>query len=156
MGGGRADLLRYAILHRHGGLYCDLDFECLRSVEPLLAQVGEAAFGGFEWPTVSYRQSLGNTLLGALPGAAFLGHVLAALPASLRLHRAERALHGVESIPRASGPAFLTRCAVACPRRTIFPQPVLYPRPGESLHAHARHHFWGTWREAGEVQGAKG
>ena len=32
----RADAIRYFILHKYGGLYIDLDFQCLRSIEPLL------------------------------------------------------------------------------------------------------------------------
>ncbi|MBK8072005.1 MAG: hypothetical protein IPK34_08240 [Ramlibacter sp.] len=37
----RIDLARYLILHVHGGLYCDIDFECFQNVERLL---DEAAF----------------------------------------------------------------------------------------------------------------
>ena len=32
----RVDAARYFILHHHGGLYVDLDFECLKSFDPLL------------------------------------------------------------------------------------------------------------------------
>lgn len=35
-GAQRADLARYLILRRHGGIYADLDVECLRSLEPVL------------------------------------------------------------------------------------------------------------------------
>jgi mannosyltransferase OCH1-like enzyme len=31
-----ADFGRYMVLHRFGGLYVDLDYECLKSIEPLL------------------------------------------------------------------------------------------------------------------------
>ena len=148
----KADILRYEILLRYGGLYCDLDFECLRPIGPLLAQVGEEAFGGFEWPTVSYRRSLCNALLGALPGAALLRRAVEALPESARLHLAERHIHRAETIARATGPAFLTRCAIECPAITIFPQPVFYPRSSENAVAYARHHFWGSWRQKGERQ----
>ena len=152
----KADILRYEILLRYGGLYCDTDFECLRPIGPLLAQVGEETFGGFEWPTVSYRRSLCNALLGALPGAALLRRAVEALSESARFHLAERHIHRAETIARATGPAFLTRCAIECPAITIFPQPVLYPRSGEAAAAFARHHFWGSWRATGEQQLAKG
>ncbi len=33
------NLMRYEILARHGGVYVDTDFECLRSIEPLLRGV---------------------------------------------------------------------------------------------------------------------
>lgn len=40
----RADIARYLILKRYGGLYVDVDFECLRPVGPLLADT-ELAIG---------------------------------------------------------------------------------------------------------------
>src|SRR6185503_2498202 len=33
----RVDAARYLILRTHGGLYVDLDFECFKSIEPLIA-----------------------------------------------------------------------------------------------------------------------
>ena len=152
----KSDILRYELLLRYGGLYCDLDFECLRSIKPLLAQVGEETFGGFEWSTFTYDRSLCNALLGGLPGASFLRRAVETLPESVRLHQAERHIHRHETIARATGPAFLTRLAAECPAVTIFPQPVLYPRPGESVAAYARHHFWGSWRRQDEKQAAAG
>ncbi len=35
-GSQRADFARYLILHRHGGVYVDLDMDCLRPLDPLL------------------------------------------------------------------------------------------------------------------------
>ena len=32
----RADILRLELLHRHGGVYLDADFECLKPIDPLL------------------------------------------------------------------------------------------------------------------------
>ncbi len=142
----KADILRYELLHRYGGVYADLDFECLRPLGALLQQVDSTAFAGYEWPTVTYRWSLCNALLGALPGAPFLTHVLAQLAENVRLHTADAAWHGEETIPRATGPAFLTRCAGECGEITLFPQPVLYPHPAEVGSAYARHHFKGSWR----------
>src|SRR5690348_15650039 len=42
----RVDAARYFLLHRHGGLYVDLDFECLRPIDELLA--GRELVLGFE------------------------------------------------------------------------------------------------------------
>jgi hypothetical protein len=39
----RVDAARYFILYEYGGLYADLDFECLKSFDPLLSN--EAVFG---------------------------------------------------------------------------------------------------------------
>jgi mannosyltransferase OCH1-like enzyme len=35
----RADILRLELLHRHGGVYLDADFECLKPIDPLLEGV---------------------------------------------------------------------------------------------------------------------
>ena len=152
----RSDLLRLAILHRFGGLYVDVDFECLRPLDPLLAQVGEDCFAGLESPTVTHTRSLSNALLGARPRARFLAEALRRIPESIRTHEARAALHGPELICRATGPAFLTRLAAACPAITVFPQPLLYPRgENETAHAYARHGYWGSWRAAGQWQTAR-
>ena len=42
----RADVLRYELLERFGGVYVDIDFECMRSLEPLLD--GVEAFAAFQ------------------------------------------------------------------------------------------------------------
>ena len=40
----RADILRLELLHREGGVYVDVDVECLRPIDPLLD--GVACFAG--------------------------------------------------------------------------------------------------------------
>jgi mannosyltransferase OCH1-like enzyme len=35
----RVDAVRYLVLYQFGGIYADLDFECLRNIEPLLSGV---------------------------------------------------------------------------------------------------------------------
>ena len=147
----KSDILRYELLLRYGGLYCDLDFECLRSIKPLLAQVGEETFGGSVVHTYlrpfTVQRPPRRTARCIVPAPRRRD------PARERpLHQAERHVRRHETIARATGPAFLTRLAAECPAVTIFPQPVLYPRPGETAAAYARHHFWGSWRGKGERQ----
>src|SRR6185503_9275839 len=36
----RADAVRYCLLHRYGGVYIDLDIECLRPIDPLISPGG--------------------------------------------------------------------------------------------------------------------
>lgn len=57
----RADLVRYEILRRHGGVYLDTDVECLRRIDELLD--GVVAFAGYEVPG-----RVCNAVLGAVPG----------------------------------------------------------------------------------------
>ncbi len=60
----RADLLRHELLFRFGGVYVDVDFECLRSIEPLIR--GATYFYGHELPD---RPNI--ALLGSVPGHEF-------------------------------------------------------------------------------------
>jgi hypothetical protein len=61
------------VLHYFGGLYVDLDYECLKSLEPLLA--------GHEFVT-SYSDDtsgeLNNALIAAVPGHTLLQRYMAA------------------------------------------------------------------------------
>ena len=42
----KSDILRYLLLYHYGGVYADLDVECLRPFEPLLQRhSGEDSFG---------------------------------------------------------------------------------------------------------------
>ena len=57
----RADLVRYEIIRRFGGVYVDTDVECLRPIGDLLA--GVRAFAAYEVPG-----RLCNAVIGAIPG----------------------------------------------------------------------------------------
>ena len=61
----RADIIRLEVLLRFGGLYVDVDVECLRSIEPLL--------DGVEFCMANNRPDvLGNAVIGARPGHPIL------------------------------------------------------------------------------------
>lgn len=57
----RADAARYFYLFHYGGLYADLDFECLKNVEPLLGDYGLvlSRMGSND----SFRHSISNAIL---------------------------------------------------------------------------------------------
>ncbi|MEK8018469.1 MAG: glycosyltransferase, partial [Candidatus Parabeggiatoa sp.] len=74
----RVDAVRYFILYHYGGLYVDLDFECLRPLEPLLVgkQVVVALEPSehFEKELVrqrSFKQVLCNALIASQPRHPF-------------------------------------------------------------------------------------
>jgi hypothetical protein len=74
----RADAIRYLALHAFGGLYADLDYECLRPFDPLLE--GRSFVIGLE-PDGHARgfgetRLLSNALLAAAPRHPFLETVL--------------------------------------------------------------------------------
>lgn len=72
----KADLLRYELLHRFGGLYVDADFECLHSLESRLEH-GELIVAS-EYGVVT------NSFMGSVPGHPFPEALIAAAGARLR------------------------------------------------------------------------
>lgn len=84
----RVDAARYFILHRHGGVYADLDYEALRPLDPLLD--GRSLLLATEPPAHLARylaQSnrlnilLSNALMASAPGHPFWEHVFDQLAA---------------------------------------------------------------------------
>jgi mannosyltransferase OCH1-like enzyme len=72
---GRADVIRWHLLHRHGGVFVDADSECLRPLpEGLLADRFFSC-----WENERCRPGLvACGFMGAVPGSALVGAVLAA------------------------------------------------------------------------------
>lgn len=121
----RADVLRYAIMHAHGGLYADLDYACMRRFRvPDAPAVVEGNFLGAPG-------GVNNCLLSSpAPGGAFWGRVLDALAAGESprgLARLSRTLAVIES----TGPRFLhrevERFRAAGGRVDVFPQRLFNP-----------------------------
>jgi len=133
----RADILRYEIVHRFGGVYLDMDMECLKSIEPLLE--GVEAFAAEQEP-----EELANGAFGAGPGQSWLEDVIGQLPASIHQHT---------TIPRATGPGHLTAVTRTHPEVTIFPPDIFYPylahepsrAGGPFPSAYAVHRWHGSW-----------
>lgn len=82
---GKADVLRYELLLRHGGVYVDADMECLRPLpESLLA---DPCFTAYE--SEEHRPGvIANGVIGAEPGHPLMAAMIMAIrrlePASLR------------------------------------------------------------------------
>jgi Glycosyltransferase sugar-binding region containing DXD motif len=133
----RADILRYEVVHRFGGVYLDVDMECLKSIAGLLD--GVEAFAAEEQPG-----ELAIGIIGAVPGHPWLADVIAQLPASMEQH---------SSILRATGPGHLTAVTSGHPEVTIFPQETFYPylahepsrASGPFPSAYAVHRWHGSW-----------
>lgn len=131
----RADIARYEILYRYGGVYVDCDFEARKPIDELLR--GVDCFAAWE----TDDQWVNNAILGSVPGHPFLAELIRRLPASVRRHRGKR--------PNVmTGPQYLTPIA----RRhavTIFPAEMFYPYRFDELDrereafpdAYAVHHW---------------
>jgi mannosyltransferase OCH1-like enzyme len=89
----RSDILRYEICAEMGGLYIDADFEPLRPIEPILANVAS-----FQADELDDRPC--NALIGCVPGDPFYRLAVESLPDSIR--------RGGD-IVETTGPAFLMR-----------------------------------------------
>jgi mannosyltransferase OCH1-like enzyme len=90
----RADIARYEILERHGGLYVDCDTEALRPVDDALAGVDA-------WAAAEDTHWIGNTYLAAMPGHPVMAALVDGLAASIRRQHGHRP-------NRMTGPRYLT------------------------------------------------
>lgn len=141
----RSDVARYEILHRHGGVYVDADFECLRPLDELLT--GVRCFAAWETDGVWVN----NAIMGAEPGHPLFAELIRRLPSNVVRKRGRRPNH-------LSGPRFLTPVARAYRDVTVFESALFYPyrwdeldRAGEPFpDAYAVHH-WDNARKRAAV-----
>ena len=126
----RVDMVRYLILHTHGGLFVDLDFEALRPLDPHLAS--GCVFGAEPAENCAAHgmaEIVSNAFMAARPGHPLLRAVIASLPAAFSAAQA----HGLDrnrAILEATGPFHLTRCVNAYDGAepvTILSSEMLYP-----------------------------
>lgn len=166
----RADLGRYLVLYRFGGVYTDMDCECLRPVAPLLD--GSGFVIGVEpdehlAEAIVVQSGLSKivcaSFIACVPDHDFWPHVFDHI-------RAARAEPGPLD---ATGPFLLTRAVdsyEARPSLTLLPSRILYPVTKEQCwsgqindiqfwesatrDAHVLHYWDGTWfRDAGDTRG---
>ncbi|MER5968502.1 glycosyltransferase [Streptomyces sp. NPDC002055] len=159
----RADAIRYFLLDHFGGLYVDMDFECLRPVHDLLS--GHELVLGRE-PEAHTRLLLarrggldrivGNAFIASRPGHPFWAHA----------HRQLVAAHRMPGPLDATGPFWLTRALGSAPDSgtapgsgtvTVLGPELLYPglspyatelfgpQEIDRDRAYALHHWSGSW-----------
>lgn len=126
----RVDMVRYLILHRHGGLFVDLDFEALRPVGPFLDAM--AVFGceaDENCRAHGKDRIVSNAFMACTAGHALLDAIVAALPGALQ-GAIDHGLTRNEAILESTGPFFLTRCLDAYDGEagvSVLPARLLYP-----------------------------
>lgn len=120
--GERADILRYYILYKYGGFYCDMDILGIKSFEPLCHGVGFIV-GVSNLPTIEAN----NAVMGAAPRHP----VLKELKNNI-LARTSAAGRRLNTISR-TGPAYLSRTLQNCFTNglccdvLVLPIPYFYP-----------------------------
>jgi mannosyltransferase OCH1-like enzyme len=148
----KADIARYEIIGRYGGVYLDTDMECLRPIDGLL--VGLGFFSGRE-----SAQAIAIGIMGATPGHPLLRELVASLPPSCLTQR---------RINYQTGPWLLTRVVERhrWEERSgvrIFPPAFFYPyhwsepeRQDEPFPMAFAVHHWGTpsWQRSAGVRAA--
>ena len=152
-----ADIFRYLIVAKEGGLYADIDVECLRNVEPLL-QCPRAVFGVEDRLSPRRTRQLGlrhgeriaNFIFAAEAGHPVFGKIID------RLKRLPGAWDLDREVLETTGPGMLTDVVqewreplelTILPRICWAPPNWGYPDCFPfNLHMYARHHFAGTWK----------
>jgi mannosyltransferase OCH1-like enzyme len=142
---GKADVARYEILHRFGGVYIDADSECVRPLDERLLAC--EAFACFE--NESLRPGvIANGFMGAVPGSRLTRALIEAM---------SRESLGANLPPwRVTGPTLLTAVAssLEATALTIYPSYLFLPThyTGEQYRGdgpvYAIHHWSTTEREA--------
>lgn len=131
----RADILRLELLWRFGGVYLDLDMECLRPLDPLIE--GLDFFG-----TEIKPGRVTNTVIGAAPGHPVFDRALS----ELTLHEP-----GARFDKTRSGPLFFDRVVRRFTGIPTFPPELFYPStPEQRRDAYAVHHAARLWKDADE------
>lgn len=127
----RSDLLRLEVLYREGGVYIDTDFECVRSLEPLL--------DGVEFFCAKLNEErVNNAIIGAAPGHPILAR-------GIEEARPRETYGPVDK--HGTGPLFVDRLVRDAPGVTIFDAELFYPRTPEAReHAVAVHHSARSWK----------
>jgi mannosyltransferase OCH1-like enzyme len=117
--GVKSDLLRWEILYKYGGMYVDIDYECLRPFD-LFHQLYDFYTG--VQPLDSGMLQLNNALIGSIPGHPILKHCIETIKDHWHLKGA----------PKKTGPVHFTQSFYATAGRNgtidiALPSLYLYP-----------------------------
>ena len=118
--GQKADIARWEILYHFGGLYVDMDCECLRSFDDL--HYAYDLYVGLQ-PLDSQVVQLNNALVGAAPNHPVIQHCILTIPDDWNKYR---------GVPQTTGPVHFTRsfylmankygtCDIALPAPYFYP-----------------------------------
>ena len=148
----KADVFRYLVLNKIGGLYLDLDYEFFRPFDlnhdALVLPLNRSVATG------DVADSLGNAIMASVPGHSFWSAVLDGL-----MHTPPQTKNYKEVVD-ATGPQLLTRIYnrldqelnIHTPERMAFHPPVPecrqdYLRLKQDNSVYGLHHGWGSWKE---------
>jgi hypothetical protein len=132
----RANILRLELLWREGGVYVDTDFECLRSIEPLIERAEL-------FITLAKPERVNNALMGAVAGHPLLDRLLDELRPVV--------YYGHDKA--ATGTRFLDRHLLGGEGVTLLDHQLFYPQTEEARRqAYAIHHMARSWKDAEQLR----
>ena len=127
----RANILRLELLWRFGGVYTDTDFECLRSIEPLIE-------GAELFISLAKPGKVNNALMGSVAGHQLLDEALDAIR--------PREFFGHDKA--ATGTRFLDGLLLDRPGVTLLDPELFYPQTPSGRHdAYAVHDMARSWKD---------
>lgn len=155
----RADFFRYLIVYRYGGLYADIDMECLRPFDRFFQLTGlvlsvETRLTRTRQGELGYRQpwQIANCVFAAEPRHWFMQQVI---QETVRTSAGQ--VTSDVNVEDTTGPRMLTRLFYNLPRAQrarisvlapiFWMPPTCYPnRWPLNRNMYARHHFLGSWK----------
>lgn len=147
----RADVIRYLIMYKVGGVYLDLDYEVLKpfnfDFKELVLPLNRSLQNG------NAQDELGNCIFASVPGHRFWLDVINELKINPPI------VSNYDQIVHATGPGLLTKVYKANHYQNIYtPERLLYHPPSPSNKKDVErikkngislgiHHPWGSWKE---------
>jgi len=163
----RVDAVRYFILYKMGGMFIDLDYECLKNVEPLLDNFCVFGLEPTEHCKIHRKEIIiSNAFMAGMAGSDFFKRLCDEL-----YGYKQYALNPFDNILESTGPFMLTRVFNECPRKDqikLLPFNIIYPLTKNEISAtlwakkmsqeiklkieaaYAIHYYWGTWWQANQ------
>ena len=154
----RSDLFRLLVVYRYGGLYADVDMECLRSFTQFFLMDGalfcvEARLTRSQQARLryAYPYQIANCIFAAVPGHPLLGDWIA----EIERRTGRSSSRSLAEVEERTGPRLLTRLLFQSSRRDVqileqiyWMAPTLYPNLVPfNRYMFARHHFLGSWKD---------
>ena len=117
----RVDAFRYFLLYEYGGIYCDLDFECLKNFDPILEEYQDYdVILGYMGKDLDFAQSIPNAIMISKPKSPFWLYVISEMKQRINTGRPEYD----------TGPKLLKHCVDTYPAKKevkILDDSLFYP-----------------------------
>jgi mannosyltransferase OCH1-like enzyme len=134
----RGDIFRLELLLTQGGVHIDTDFECLRSIEPLIEDAD--VFVGFR-----KAGKLNGALMGSVPGHPLVERALREIRPQISYGKN---MATGDNLKHTTGPEFIDEMFLGEDGVTFIAPELFYPRTPEEIEtAYAIHHKARSWKD---------